>query len=206
MSGDKAPTQDQFLKDVATHAMSVKLDQGIYRHLDFRQADGSWNHGFHIITTPWRLIVTGDMGTWVFSRLEDMFCFFRTASSEINAHYWAEKCVNGVHGGSSESKVYNGDVYRQRLIDSLENYDLSAEHLAVVAEELKSLDFDDEYWIISQIRDFEVDLDGSEKFSFQDVHEVDMTVYSYHFIWCLHAIAWAIQQYDAVKVEQLVSL
>jgi len=26
-----------------------------------------------------------------------------------------------------------------------------------------------------------------------------MTVYSYHFTWCLYAIAWAINQYDKAK-------
>lgn len=219
----KQPTEEQFLKDVATHKMTVCLDQGVYRHLDFRKADGSWDHGFHIITTPWRLMITGDMGTWVFSRLEDMFEFFRMDSGKINTGYWAEKVVNGVHGGSDESKVYDGDAYKSRLLSTLENYDLTEEHRKVVTEELESLDFDDEHWVISQIRDFKVDLEGEEpyiptrelakqpyadrrkreKFSFQDVWEIDMKVYSYHFIWCLYAIAWAIRRYDAVKAESV---
>lgn len=213
----RQPTEEQFLKDVATHKMTVCLDQGVYRHLDFRQADGCWNHGFHIITTPHRLIVTGDMGTWVFSRIEDMFGFFRGRG--INPSYWSEKIQNGVHGGKSECKDYDGETYKARLLDTLENYDLSEEHKALVIEALNELDFDDEYRIMSQIGEFEVDLEGEEpyiptrdlvkqpyadrrkreKFTFQEVYEIDMKVYSYHFIWCCYAIAWAIQQYDAAK-------
>lgn len=40
-----------------------------------------------------------------------------------------------------------------------------------------------------------------EKFQFDGMDLPDGMVYSYHFIWCLYAIVWGIQQYDAVKVE-----
>lgn len=219
MTDKYLPSHDVFQRDVSTHEMQIVLDNGVYRHLEFRQADKSWNHGFHIITTPGRLMISGDMGTWVFSRIPDMFDFFRSPSGKINLGYWAEKCINGTSGGRRQAKEYNGDVYKRRLIESLDNYDLTDEHRAMVVEELNEIDFDDEHWVISQIRDFEVDLDGGEpyistreiarhgysrqkereKFSFQDVWEIDMTVYSYHFTWCLYAIAWAINQYDKAK-------
>jgi hypothetical protein len=151
-------------------------------------------HRFELITTPWRLIITGDMGTWVFARIEDMFEFFRTKDGGINRSYWAEKLQNGVHCCSKEAKVYDGNAYRERLIESLDNYDLEDGKKAEVIEELKSMDFNDEHWIMHQINDFECD-----GFKLQDVWEIDMTVYSYHFVWCCYAIAWGIQQYDAKK-------
>jgi hypothetical protein len=141
-------------------------------------------------------MLTGDMGTWVFARLEDMFEFFRTDKGGINASYWAEKLQNGQHGGSDASKVYNGEVYRTRLIDSLDDYSITKAKRKAIIKELKSIDFDDEHWVLSQINDFNVD-----GFTFEDVWEIDMKVYAYRFIWCLHAIAWGIQQYDAAKVE-----
>lgn len=208
MTDEYKPTMERFLGDVATHEMQIHLDQDVYRHLEFRQADKSWNHGFHIITTPGRLMISGDMGTWVFCRIPDMFNFFRSPSGEINLGYWAEKCINGTSGGSREAREYNGDVYKSRLIDSLDNYDLTDEKKAMVIEELNEIDFDDEHGVISQIRDFEVDLyddddaptlRGYDTFQFQDVWEIGMTTYSYHFTWCLYAIAWAINQYDKEK-------
>lgn len=190
----KQPTHGQFLKDVAKHEMSVKLDQGVYRHIVFQQPTHGYLHRFELITTPWRLMITGDMGTWVFARLDDMFEFFRTDAGKINPQYWSEKVQNGQSGGSSACKVYDGDVYRQRIIDSLEGYTVTKAKRAAIIRELKSLDFEDEHRILSEINDFEVD-----GFTFQDVWEIDMTVYSYHFIWCCYAIAWGIQQYDAAK-------
>lgn len=189
--------QEQFLKDVAKHEMFVKLDQGVYRHIVFQQPTHGYLHRFEIITTPWRLMITGDMGTWVFARLEDMFQFFRTDSGDINVDYWAEKLHNGARGTSSAGKVYDGDAYRARLIESLDDYGLTKAKRASIIRELKQLDFDDEHWILNQINNFEYD-----GFTFQDVWEIDMTVYSYHFVWCCYAIAWAIQQWDAVaRVE-----
>jgi hypothetical protein len=192
----KEPTQAQFLKDVANHEMFIKLDQGVYRHIVFQQPKNSFVYRFEIVTTPWRLMITGDMGTWVFARLDDMFEFFRTDGGKINKSYWAEKLQNGTHGCSDAAKVYDGDTYKTRVLWSLDNYDLSTAKKRAIRRELQQWDFDDEHWIISQLRDFS--LDG---FQFQDIWEIDMKTYSYHFVWCCYAIAWAIQRYDAAKAE-----
>lgn len=188
---EKIPSRKTFLADVKNHEIDVKMDNGVYRHIVFSQPKHRFLHRFELITTPWRLMITGDMGTWVFARLEDMFEFFRSPDGSINTGYWAEKLQNGAHGCSKEAKVYDGDAYRQRLIDSLEGYTITKKKRAAIVKELKSMDFDDEHWIMHQINDF-----SHEGFTFQDVWEIDMTVYSYHFVWCCHAIAWGIGKYD----------
>jgi len=215
----RQPTKEDFLKDVSKHEMAVKLDQGVYRHILFKEP-GTSNHWFEVVTTPHRLMISGDMGTWVFSRIEDMFDFFRSKDGSINSGYWAEKLINGTSGGNREAEVYDGDAYKQRLIDNLGNYDLTPDRRALVVDALEQLDFYDEYWIMSQINEFEVDFEDSEvyqstrdmarygvtakkkrdSFTFQDVWEIDMKVYSYHFLWCLYAIVYAINKYDEGKV------
>lgn len=52
-------------------------EDGIYRHIRFRQPGTMCMH-FDLITWPGYLCYTGDMGTYVFTRLADMFEFFRT--------------------------------------------------------------------------------------------------------------------------------
>jgi hypothetical protein len=88
------PTQEQFARDVAKHRMKIVRDDGIHRHLLCRADDNS-DYWFEVITWPHRLCITGDMGTWVFARLEDMFEFFRVDRThgrcEINPDYWEEK-------------------------------------------------------------------------------------------------------------------
>lgn len=212
-------TKEQFLKDVANHSMEVKLDNGLHKHLVFKANKNSWNQWFEIVTWPGKLTISGDMGTWVFSRIEDMFDFFRTDSGNINPSYWGEKIQNGVSGGTSEAKEYDGDAYKTRVLKDLQNYNLSDEHKAVVIEALNELDFDNEYNIYSELHDFQVDLDDSEPyiptrelikqpyadyqkrtyFTFQDLWEIESKVYSYQYIWCCYAIVWAIQMYDKNK-------
>lgn len=204
----REPSAETFLKDVASHQMSVLLDQGLHRHLMFRQPNNSWYHWFDIVTYPNTLVISGDMGTWVFSRVEDMFAFFRSEKLTVNLSYWSEKLQNGTGGGRDHCKVYDGDYYKANIIEHLNRYDLEPDKKAKVLEELDLLDFDDEYEIVRSIQDFEVDLedDGDyyyrspkkkrETFGFQDVWEVSMKTYSYHFIWCCYAIVWGIQQWD----------
>ena len=193
----KQPTLQSFLKDVKNHRIDVKMDNGVYRHIVFSQPEHNFLNRFELITTPWRLMITGDMGTWVFARLEDMFNFFRSPNGSINTGYWSEKLQNGVHGCSKEAKVYDGDTYRQRLIDSLENYTLTQKKRAAIVSALKMQDFDDEHWLMQQISEFEC-----EGFRFQDVWEVGMAVYAYHFVGGCYAIAWGINQYDEWRASR----
>lgn len=90
----------KFLVDTATHTMEIVLDNGVHRHLRFSRPKSSSYH-FDIVTWPGYLAITGDMGAAVFSRLHDMFDFFRRQPEDartagrlyINSGYWAEKCV-----------------------------------------------------------------------------------------------------------------
>jgi len=84
---EKLCNSDQFLADVAGHKMTVLLDNGLHRHLRFRSSKDSWNMWFEIVTWPGCLMLHGDMGSWCFSRLDDMFAFFRSDKMAINAHY-----------------------------------------------------------------------------------------------------------------------
>lgn len=97
-------TMERFLDDVAKHEMTVLADQGNVRHLSFR-APGTVIQHFNLTTWPNHLCVSGDMGTYVFSRLEDMFDFFR--ENKINPGYWHEKLkANCTFAGSRQGKNY----------------------------------------------------------------------------------------------------
>lgn len=66
-----------FERDVAEHQMQVLRDDRLYRHLLFKKP-GTGCYHFNIVTYPGTLVYTGDMGSFVFQRLEDMFEFFRS--------------------------------------------------------------------------------------------------------------------------------
>jgi len=100
----------RFAADVAKHRMLINHDHGLYRHLQFRVPDTGM-YWFDLLTWPGALCVNGDMGTFVFARLDDMFEFFR-GPGDINASYWAEK----VRAGSGV-KAYSSDLFVKKVRD-----------------------------------------------------------------------------------------
>ena len=118
-----------FLRHVADHTMRVQLDKGTYRHLEFRDGD-SGHLWFDLISFADRLVITGDMGTYVFSRCEDMFDFFRivrydisfnrNATVQINEHYWSEKLIaSDTHFHHQE---FSKEVFEAALRDRFETF------------------------------------------------------------------------------------
>ena len=94
-------TEERFLSDIANHQMTVIRDDVVGRHIRFRRPS-TICYGFDLITWPGHLCITGDLGTYVFQRLVDMFEFFRAdpfyadrhpkQQLFINAGYWARSC------------------------------------------------------------------------------------------------------------------
>jgi hypothetical protein len=194
------PTADSFMRDVSTHQLKVLRDDGLYRHLKFRQPGHSWNMWFELVTWPGVLTIHGDMGTWTFSRLEDMFQFFRDDKLRINASYWAEKLQHGQHDGRDGARSFSEDLFKERLRAQLtEYYSLEGDQLKEVLEALQDevLAQDNKYDLLIAARDFKCG-----DFQFDSCELPDGKEYTYHFIWCLYAIVWGIQQYDAIKTVE----
>lgn len=186
---------EQFLKDIANHSMDVLLDNGIYRHLEF-SAGGSFNQKFQITTWPNYLCISGDMGCYVFSRLEDMFEFFRGQLDRINPRYWHEKLQSdSKYVGSMD---YSPDLFREAVKEHFDRWvedetpsdQQKAELWKRIEEEVLSAD--NIYEAHSQASIFEHD----ECTFFQDFWEHKLQDYTGQFIWCLYAIVYAIHQYD----------
>lgn len=105
-----------FLEHVFGHRMKVRHDSGIYRHLKF--GGGSSVNHFNLTTWPGYLCISGDMGCFTFSRLDDMFEFFRRNNLGINPEYWAEKLTAIDKGGFEE---YSPEIFRSAVKDDYES-------------------------------------------------------------------------------------
>jgi len=97
-----AYSEESFLRDVAEHAMLLIRDDGVSRHVRFAQPGTGCMH-FDLITWPGYLCYTGDMGTYVFQRLTDMFEFFRT-DREYKKRNGAKLAVNLPTGAKSSRR------------------------------------------------------------------------------------------------------
>jgi hypothetical protein len=199
--------RERFIKDVSGHSLMLCHDDGVFRHLVFHN-NGSFNQRFAITTFPGHLAITGDMGDYVFARVDDMFGFFRRYDLKINSEYWAEKVVAiSRHEGLRQ---FDLDKFRTTLTEEIEQYfegvkdnrgaDVSpAECLAAFEEDVMSYADDEgnEHDMRRHASEFE-----HGDFRFEELYEHSFTQFSYHFLWCLHAIVWGIQQYDAHKSDE----
>jgi len=204
-------TEQQFLKDVATHQMRIVRDDGVHRHLQFRRPE-SYCMGFDLITWPGYLCYTGDMGTYVFQRLKDMFQFFRTdlehqhlregQTLAINLGYWGEKLqAADRHDGF---RKWSKEKFEKRIREDFDQW-LADNELTVEQKEEAVGRFEDE--IIAGLDDgvqesayrAAMDFEVEKQLPFEGWWEVDTEEYTHRFVWCCYALAWGIQQYDNAR-------
>lgn len=196
------PTEESFLRDVGEHGMIVLKDDGVYRHLRFKKPE-SGDMFFDIVTWPGYLAYSGDMGCYVFSRIQDMFQFFRMRRESepngrlsINLGYWAEKCeAKARHDGIKE---YCPNAFREQIEHWLESRDATDEVREEVKKSVLCYADDGEHAALRAAHEFE-----HKGFRFTDFWEADCTKYTYRYIWCCYALAWGIRQYDASKTESV---
>lgn len=187
------PSIESFLRDVAQHQTEIIRDEDMHRHARFRQA-GTIVRNFDLITWPGHLCYTGDMGTYVFSRIRDMFVFFRNSEQKINPCYWGEKLL--AIDKQCGFKQYDPDTFRQRIAEALDSAEASDEVRGEVECQVLS-HADEEHDAMRAAYEFE-----HNGFRLQDFWEYDCTKYTFHYIWCCRAIVWGINQYDAAKSKE----
>lgn len=203
----RQPDREEFLKSVKDHQIEILKDDGIYRHIKCQKPE-TWDRGFEIITFPGGLLYTGDMGTYEFERVEDMFFFFRsginkTGEISINSGYWEEKCKSeSIFGGGI--KKFDSDLFKENVKEYFETYyeDVESEEKEKVREEIQEQIFnyteDSEWSLVSALNRFTT-YSIETKFDFTDFWESSVNSKTYYFIWCLWAIVWTVQKYDEVK-------
>lgn len=181
------PTAETFLKDVESHRMTVLSDNGVNRSLKFENPNCSNLH-FFITTWPGHLCISGDMGTFVFARIHDMFEFFENID---NAGYYTEKLIAGV------ASEYCQETAKNDLIEIVKHAELTPDKESVAVTYVDGLDFYDEYSYVESIRNWDEHEAGFEL----EICDLSRPVKpTYHYIWCMHAIIWAIQQFKATKI------
>lgn len=219
-----ALTENEFLKDVETHVVEVQHEDGVYRHIRFRKPGTMCMH-FDLITWPGYLCYTGDMGTFVFTRLADMFEFFRTDRQyaerqgrrlAVNLSYWSEKleAVNGSRrGGSAEE--FDLDRFRRVINEYRLNWirgdarnlltkDERRELWDAVSQDVLDRVDDGDHIVYAAANEFtwkptRYPTWQGRTWHFEDLWEHTFTDYTRRFRWCCFALAWGIEQYDISK-------
>lgn len=209
---DQKEIKERFVKETENHNMEVLMDNGLYRHLKFTN-NGSQVYRFDIHTWPGYLCVSGDMGTYVFSRIADMFEFFDkdiNAKYAINPGYWGEKldAVDGRRAAGFEE--FSQEIFAEHVWEDFKQFseehegDEDKEKLAALKEALQEQVIDSSHDGNTRAYDAAMsfnweDDDETMQFNMHDFWDHSCIDYTYHYIWILYAIVWGIGQYEESK-------
>lgn len=205
--------KEHFDKDIKEHTMDIIRDDGVHRHLRFSKG-GSCFYQFDILTWPGYLCFTGDVGTYVFRRLEDMFRFFR--GDDINLGYWHGKLegVDQVSGSMNFSEDEFVDTINELYLNSwIEEHEEGVslfsgqEEIEEVRASLKEMTDRVEH-------EYEAHRYGSEwsftgamgTFELDDLWECNFKRFTHRYVWCCYALIWAIKQYDKAKENEKTNI
>lgn len=185
----------RFESDTAEHELSVVRDEGFYRHLSYGKPR-SQTMRVDVVTWPGYLAYVGDMGSFVFSRAEDMFTFFR--GERINPAYWAEKVQAA---DRDQVREWSPELFADRAREDLSGLIADDEEgryagIATDFEEEVLCGIDDMSKEMAYRAIMEFEHGGCRPF--QDWWEVDTDVFTYRFLWCCLALVRIIALYDAL--------
>lgn len=196
-----------YQEHTADHSLTVLRDDGEYRHLSFSH-NGSNIYRFDLITWPGYLTICGDMGTYTFARIRDMFSFFRDDregdAPTINPSYWAEKLVSV--DKSSPVQEFSFALFKDAIKEEVDSLDFpSEEHRRQFWRDVQSHVLDNDYQdsetlMLARAMEF----DPGDPFShvFSDIYEHNFKEFTFHYLWVCYAIVDGIKQYDALKEEE----
>lgn len=191
---------EHFASFTTEHRMTVLLDlapEQPYRHVRFAQP-GTSIYSWSLVTWPGHLSITGDLESYTFRRLYDMFDFF---TGSVNPSYWGEKLV----AGTAETN-YSDEQFVETVNEHISWFegDLDPDDYARLkqhaADELTS--DPPHHYEEAYERLVEFDFDGRTWFS--DVYEFHLGGYDYHFLIALNAIRYGIQQYRRAFPDHIV--
>lgn len=119
-----------FVRNTPDHSLTVVKEDGLYRHLRMKNAEGTIYWSWNIITTPGLLMTYGDIANgFMFSRTQDMLEFFSMSGQNqysdgapwIDVRYWAEKICDSQQRDAT--KEYSGETFLQHIKDHLSEHE-----------------------------------------------------------------------------------
>jgi len=204
-------TEERFLEDIQGHELTIIRDDQNGRHIRLSKPASS-SYFFDIITWGGCLCISGDVGTYVFSRTKDMFEFFREGANSrkdggtlhINKGYWGEKLLSV--GTNAGYKKFSESKFRHCVKEEFEQWEFNSD---LEKEEVWQEVITD---VLDRAEDCEISateaamlFSSSLEHQFTDFWVNDLKEYSHHYVWSLYAIAWGIKQYDAAITKKAVA-
>lgn len=196
-----------FARETANHQMTVKFEQGLYRHLRFEAPDRS-GYRFDLHTSPNRLMFHGEVGTYVFSvyPTEDMFQLFRESSvgDQPNFGYWNEKLAAWSEPAIQFSNARFDAQIAHELAEGEGEWpgvtdDWEAKTSGFVAVYSTEMEQDARYAAYDFAYRHEDAEPWETQFKFSDCSRWVLDDFDWRYLWACHAAAYGIGCWDAAK-------
>ncbi|MGD9638355.1 MAG: hypothetical protein AB7U85_04785 [Alphaproteobacteria bacterium] len=192
-----AEIKEFFLRDTKNHKVEILNDNGNNRTLCCSN-NGSCYYKFYITTWNGYLCVSGDIGVWVFSRLPDMFEFFR-GKENPDFHYWSEKLEGGTSNSHSLAECWDADLFIDQLTQMINERDYDPEETERLLELARNEIFPKtSYEAEAVLAIFDCDEINEKVFGSYYEHDLGKQ-YHHRFVWVCFAIVWAIKEYDKIR-------
>lgn len=188
----------RFRRETQNHKLRILHDEGLYRHLSF---SGGNFYGFNIITWPGHLTISGEMGDYTFAREPDMLRDFFT-SAYVNTDYWEQKVTSmDVHGRITE---FSRERYKEILVRGFWSWHQKNTDKRRAREAWNWIR-DDLLGDYSEVHDASTAVESLELL--RSIHGVnlgyheegDFLEYSAQYLWSLHGVLWACQNYRRLR-------
>lgn len=203
MTAAKLSDFARFESYITKHQITILVDDGVRRHLRLGEP-GTYNCQFDILTWPGHLCYTGDLGTYVFSRIEDMLQFFRAkqprGADTINLQYWAEKLLAVCK--TDGFKEFTEDRFHEVIKNWFDSHEFESD-----ADRTACWDEIEHELLPTAADGHDAALRAALEFQFHDEDifpdfwEADLREYTGRFVTCCYALQWAIEIYDTVKAN-----
>lgn len=206
-----AKVAHHFVADSEGARLDVVLDTDTHRHLVFSNRTKLMG-AVNIVTFPDHLVVTGDRGTWSFTRYGtgDMLSFF--AGDGVNLPYWSQKLDRDTHTLGGRER-YTPDMFREYVLEQRDNdldwwtERLAPEQVEVIRDAYAELaGTADEHLSVEHaheaLTEFSFELaDGDENYTFEitDSWEANLGTWDYHFAYVCHVVNHVANLYADLK-------
>lgn len=211
--------RQRVLVSFKNHEITIEQDDGVYRCILFKNPKSRAYH-FRIVTWPGSLAITGDIGSFIFSRERDMFGFFASGSGsdwaamplQINPAYWVEKAE--AVDRRSKLDEFDFEEFKNQIVQTFRGFDFSSHpdgtRMAAWREVREAL-LEDTLRTPQELVEAAVDymlprgVIGRYTCPFADFWEYDFTKPGFTFLQCCYAIQFGIKKYAQHKEKRSTS-
>ncbi|MEG9498912.1 hypothetical protein [Mannheimia indoligenes] len=182
---------EKFLDSVKNHKITVIQNNDDTQIFQAVIPNEGCHLAFTVIYQSSRVIITGDMGSFILGGLLNPYEFFRKNQSAFSLHYMASKVL--AEDRKFRTHIFDANQAQEMVEGRFKSYmedrefdDSQEEMLDELRDKIESIDFSSQI----EVERFLYELSPDEWEIFDELDINDFNVLSYQFMWCIQAIIW----------------